>query len=585
MTTIQGQLQEKLVHAISKLSIELPEGFKAAVAISADLRFGDYQSNVAMMLKKHLGKNPREIATDLIENLELDELATADIAGPGFINFRVTNKAWSEKLDALVSDARFGVPVTADPQNIVLDFSGPNVAKPMHIGHIRSTIIGDSLSRIAGFLGHDVTTDNHIGDWGTQFGMIIYGWKNLLDADALEESPLQELLRIYRKVNVLCKEDEAVKENCKNELVKLQGGDAENTAIWKKCVDVSKIGLNTIYDQLDISFDHWHGESYYNDLLAPLVESLEKDGHAKESDGALCVFSSEKGDPKQDPFKEKRDDEWSDLPMIVRKADGAFNYATTDIATVDYRLKEWNADKIWYVVDARQALHFRQLFDISARRGCAAELEHVTFGTILGKDGKPLKTRDGDLPQLGDVLRDAIAQSRSVIDEKSDHLSADEKEELAITIGVGSVKFTELSHNRNSDYLFDLEKMVALQGDTAPYLQYSSVRCKSIFRKLDSEIDFASVQAQITEEGEISLTRMLARYGEVLPNVLDDLRPNILANYLLELARSFHSFFEACPVLQSEGDTKLTRLALCELTSRILKHGLSLLGIRTPDRM
>ncbi len=585
MTTIQGQLQEKLTNAITKLGIDLPADFRAAVAISADLRFGDYQSNVAMMLKKHLGKNPREIATELVESLELGDLATADIAGPGFINFRVTKEAWAEKVNALLGDARYGVPSVVSPQNIVVDFSAPNVAKPMHVGHIRSTIIGDSLSRISSFLGHNVTTDNHIGDWGTQFGMITYGWKNLLDEAALAADPLQELLRIYRAVNKLCKEDEAVKEQCKLELVKLQGGDAENADIWQKCVEVSKLGLNAIYDRLDVSFDYWHGESYYNDQLAPLVDSLEKEGHARESNGALCVFSGEAVDPKQDPFKEKRDDAWSDLPMIVRKADGAFNYATTDIATVDFRLKEWNADKIWYVVDARQALHFRQLFDISARRGCDAELEHVPFGTILGKDGTPLKTRDGDLPQLGDVLNDAVAQSRTVIDEKSDHLSSEEKEELAETIGIGSVKFTELSHNRNSDYVFDLEKMVALQGDTAPYLQYSRVRCLSIFRKLDEEIDFAKVSAQITEDGEISLTRMLARYGEILPNVLDDLRPNILANYLLELARSFHSFFEACPVLQSEGETKLTRLALCELTSRILKHGLGLLGIKTPDRM
>lgn len=585
MTTIQGQLQEKLAQAISKLGVELPESFMAAVAISADLRFGDYQSNVAMMLKKELGRNPREIAADLVANLELGELATADIAGPGFINFRVTQGAWSQKVDALIRDTRHGVPLVAELQNIVVDFSAPNVAKPMHVGHIRSTIIGDSLSRISTFLGYNVTTDNHIGDWGTQFGMITYGWKNLLDKAALEADPLQELLRIYRAVNKLCKEDEAVKEECKLELVKLQAGDAENTEIWNQCVDVSKLGLNAIYDRLDVNFDHWHGESYYNDELAPLVKALASEGHARESDGAMCVFSDESLDPKQDPFKEKRGDAWTDLPMIVRKADGAFNYATTDIATVDYRLREWNADKIWYVVDARQALHFRQLFDISVRRGCSAELEHVTFGTILGKDGKPLKTRDGDLPQLGDVLDDAIAASRAVIEDKSDHLSTDEKEELAETIGIGSVKFTELSHNRNSDYIFDLEKMVALQGDTAPYLQYSRVRCLSIFRKLDDEIDFSSITAQITEDGEVSLARMLARYGEILPNVLDDLRPNILANYLLELARSFHSFFEACPVLKSEGETKLTRLALCELTSRILNHGLSLLGIKTPDRM
>jgi len=583
--TIQGKLQKGLEQAISQLGVDLPEGFRAAVAISADLRFGDYQSNVAMMLKKHVGKNPREIAVELVEKLELGELATVDIAGPGFINFRVTESAWAERMESLLVDDRHGVPVVSEPQSIVVDFSAPNVAKPMHVGHVRSTIIGDSLSRVARFLGYEVVTDNHIGDWGTQFGMIIYGWKNLLDADALEASPLQELLRIYREVNALCKEDEAVKESCKSELVKLQAGDEENTEIWQRCVEVSKLGLNVIYDRLDVGFDYWYGESFYNPQLAPLVESLVSDGDAAESDGALCVFSGGVLEPKQDPFKERRGDEWSDLPMIVRKADGGFNYATTDIATVDYRLEQWKVDQIWYVVDARQALHFRQLFDISARRGCAAELKHVSFGTILGKDGKPLKTRDGDLPQLDDVLNDAIAASRVVIEEKSAHLSAEEKCELAEAIGIGSVKFTELSHNRNSDYVFDLEKMVALQGDTAPYLQNSFVRCKSIFRKLDKEVDFTQAKMEISEDGEISLARMLARYGEILPNVLDDLRPNVLANYLLELARSFHSFYEACPVLKSEGQVRLTRLALCELTSRILRHGLSLLGIRTPDRM
>ncbi len=585
MITIQGKLQEKLAQAIATLGIDLPEGFQVGVAISQDLRFGDYQSNVAMMLKKHLGKNPREIASELLEKMGLGELATADIAGPGFINFKVNQSAWAEKVNELIGDDRLGVPVVDASQNIVVDFSGPNVAKPMHVGHIRSTIIGDSLSRVAKFLGHNVTTDNHIGDWGTQFGMIIYGWKNMLDEAALEAQPLQELLRIYRAVTALCKEDESIKGLCKAELVKLQGGDAENAGIWEKCVDVSKLGLNVIYDRLDVSFDHWYGESFYNEMLPPLMEALQAEGHARESNGALCVFSGDELEPKQDPFKEKRDDAWSDLPMIVRKADGGYGYATTDIATVDFRLKEWKADKIWYVVDARQALHFRQLFDISARRGCETEMEHIAFGTILGKDGKPLKTRDGDLPQLGDVLDDAIAQSRTVIEEKSSDLPDEEKEALAEAIGIGSVKFTELSHNRNSDYVFDLEKMVALQGDTAPYLQNSYVRCKSIFRKLEEEVDFSSASAKITDEGEVSLTRMLARYGEILPNVLDDSRPNILASYLLELARSFHSFYEACPVLKSEGETRLTRLMLCELSSRVLKHGLSLLGIKAPDRM
>ena len=586
--TIQSVLQSKLTQAFQLLELNLPEGFVPAVAISADLRHGDYQTNVAMMLKKHLGGNPRDLAAQILEGLDkagIAELATTEIAGPGFINFRIQAEAWSKKVESLISDDRLGVPSTETQETIVVDFSGPNVAKPMHVGHIRSTIIGDSLSRIARFLGHNVITDNHIGDWGTQFGMIIYGWKNLLNPEALEADPLQELLRIYREVNKRCKEDELILENCKSELVKLQKGDNENQKIWDKCVEVSKIGLNAIYDRLDVSFDHWLGESFYNDQLTALTDSLEASGDASLSDGALCIFSNNVLPPKQDPFKEKRDGEWSDLPMIVRKADGASNYGTTDIATVDYRIKEWNADKIWYVVDARQALHFRQLFDISERRGCKAELSHISFGTILGKDGKPLKTRDGDLPQLDNVLNDAIAASRVVIEEKSGDLPEEEKEKLADAIGIGSVKFTELSHNRNSDYVFDLDKMVALQGDTAPYLQNSYVRCKAIFRKLDKEVDFTSIKPEIEADGEINLSRMLARYGEVLPTVLDDLRPNILANYLIELARSFHSFYEACHVMGSEGNTQLTRLALCDLTSKTLSHGLGLLGIETPDRM
>ncbi|MFC5051988.1 arginine--tRNA ligase [Rubritalea spongiae] len=585
MQTILEVLESRLHAALTTAGIEVPEGFPVKVVAAADLRHGDYQANTAMALAKRLKMNPRELAAKLVEAFEAEDVADLDIAGPGFINFTIKPEAWSRKAGELVGDARLGVSEVADPKTIVVDFSAPNVAKPMHVGHIRSTIIGDSLTRISRFLGHKVITDNHIGDWGTQFGMVIYGWKNLLDEPALEADPLQELLRIYRAVNALCKEDEAIKDLCRDELVKLQGGDTENFAIWQRCVEVSKVGLNKIYDRLDVNFDHWLGESYYNNELAPLVKALADEGLARESDGALCIFSGETLPPKQDPFKEKRDGEWSDLPMIVRKKDGGFNYATTDIATVDYRLDQWQADKIWYVVDARQGLHFRQLFDVAERRGCSAELEHVSFGTILGKDGKPLKTRDGDLPQLADVLDDAIKASRAVLDEKSNDLSEVEKEELAKVVGIGSVKFTELSHNRASDYIFDLEKMVALQGDTAPYLQYSSVRVSSIFRKLEEEVELDAEGVKVTEEGEINLVRTLSKFGEVLPTVLDDLKPNILSAYLLDLAKAFHSFFEACPVLKSEGDVRKTRLVLCAVTGRILKQGLGLLGIQVPERM
>lgn len=585
MNTILEILESRLVSALGVAGVELPDGFPVKVVQSADVRHGDYQANTAMALAKRLKMNPRDLASQLVEALEVDELADLEIAGPGFINFRIKPEAWSQKVGALINDPRLGVGTVAEPKNIIVDFSAPNVAKPMHVGHIRSTIIGDSLSRISHFLGHNVITDNHIGDWGTQFGMVIYGWKNLIDKQAIEADPLQELLRIYRAVNLLCKEDETIKDQCREELVKLQGGDVENFAIWEKCVEVSKIGLNKIYDRLNVSFDHWLGESYYNNELAPLVEALVSEGMARESDGALCIFSGEELPPKQDPFKEKRDGELSDFPMIIRKKDGGFNYATTDIATVDYRLKEWNADKIWYVVDARQSLHFQQLFDVAKRRGAQAELEHISFGTILGKDGKPLKTRDGDLPQLADVLDDAIKASAAVLEDKSGDLPADEKAELAKLIGIGSVKFTELSHHRSSDYIFDLDKMVALQGDTAPYLQYSYVRVRSIFRKLEEEVSIDAQGLNIVEDGEINLSRTLARFGEILPTVLDGLKPNILSNYLLDLAKAFHSFFEACPVLKSEGDVRKTRLVLCELTGRVLHQGLGLLGIQVPERM
>lgn len=578
-------LQARLTDALISMKLELPDGFVVQMTASQDLRFGDYQANSAMVLAKRLKMNPRELATQILEALEVDGLAECDIAGPGFINFRLLPAAWSEKIASVIKDPRLGVEAVAEPKTIVVDFSAPNVAKPMHVGHIRSTIIGDSLVRVARFLGHKVIADNHIGDWGTQFGKVIQGWKTLLDKKALEENPLDELLRLYKTIHDATKSDQALEQLCRDELVKLQQGNQENLEIWKTCVELSKEGLQRIYDRLNVSFDHWLGESFYNDELTQTVNGLIEAGIAKESDGAICAFSAGELADKKDPFRVNRDGEWQDLPMIVRKKDGGFNYATTDIATVDYRVNQWQADEILYVVDARQAAHFKQLFDLSVRRGVTTKMEHVAFGTINGKDGTPLKTREGDIPQLETILSDAVAAAAEVLEEKSGHLPAEEKRELAESIGIGSVKFTELSHHRASDYIFDLDKMVALQGDTAPYLQNAYVRVSSIFRKLEEVPDFESLKMEVTEEAEIHLSRMISRYGEVLPAVMDGYKPNTLATYLLELARSFHSFFEACPVLKSEGAVKDTRLALCEATSRVLKHGLSLLGINAPERM
>jgi len=558
--------------ALNAVGVDLPEGFQVQVESAADLRFGDYQSNAAMILAKRLRTNPREFAAKLIEVMELGDLAVADIAGPGFINFRVTHSAWSKRMSSLLGDDRLGVALASPAQTIVVDFSAPNVAKPMHVGHIRSTIIGDSLSRIARFLGHEVITDNHIGDWGTQFGMIIHGWKTVLNESDLEADPVAELLRVYRTVNALCGEDDAVRETCKQELVKLQGGDAENLKIWEKCVDLSKQGLQGIYDRLDVGFDHWYGESFYNDRLAPLVDEMLESGVARESEGAVCVFFD--GDAKLD-----------DKPAIVRKADGGFLYATTDLATIDFRVQQWHADQIWYVVGAPQQLHFQQIFEATRKRGQNPSMHHIAFGSILGEDRKLMKTRSGDNVQLVDVLDEAVERADRVIGEKNPDMDPTERAEVASIVGIGSVKFAELSQHRMTDYVFSWDRMLALQGDTAPYLQYSYVRVRSIFRKLDGQMNIDPSALSIEADAEVHLARMLVRFGETVPILLDDFRPNLLANYLLELAKAFHSFFEACPVLKSEGETQNTRLALCELTSQVLEKGLGLLGIEVPERM
>tara|TARA_B100000925_G_scaffold238234_1_gene187134 strand:- start:3733 stop:5349 length:1617 start_codon:yes stop_codon:yes gene_type:complete len=538
-----------------------------------------------MVLSKSAKRSPRDLAEALKASIEVGDIGEVEIAGPGFLNFQVSAPAYAKRLSGLMDDDRLGVEPVENPRRIVIDFSAPNVAKPMHVGHLRSTFIGDSLARIGRFLGHDVISDNHIGDWGTQFGMVIWAWKRSLDRKSLEDNPLNELLRLYRAASERCGEDDVVREECRKELVALQQGDEENLSIWRECVSLSREGLEVIYDRLGVSFDHWLGESSYNDRLSDVVDDLVEEGLARESDGAMCVFSAGLEDPGVDPFKIQKDGDWEDKPMIVRKSDGGFNYATTDIATVDYRLEELRADAAWYVVDHRQGDHFKQLFAVAARRGCRIELEHVSFGTILGKDGKPLKTRSGDLPLLSDLLDDAVEAARKSSEGRSRVEKQEERDALAELIGISAIKFMELSHHRTSDYIFDLDKMVSMDGDTAPYLQYSYVRCRSIFAKMGGDYVPDGSALELSEERELHLARMLVRFGEIVPIVLEGFRPNFLAGYLLELARAYHSFFQSCPVLKSEGVIRDTRLALCELTARVLRQGLELLGIEVPERM
>ncbi len=582
-------LTDRLQAAFTAAGIAAPEGFSPAVVIASDTRYGDYQSNAAMVLAKQMKTNPRALAEQIKAALEtvcadLCEKITVD--GPGFLNFTLGAPALAQRLAFIIRDAHAGVPQAARPKRVVVDFSAPNIAKPMHVGHIRSTFIGDSLARVARFLGHEVITDNHVGDWGTQFGMIIHGWKTRLDQEALKKDAIHELVRVYKTVNAEAKADDAVLEVCKAELVKLQQGDAENLGIWKECVRLTLEQLEKVYTALDIRFDHYLGESFYNDALAPLVEDMLARGIATESEGAVCVFSDGSLKPEDDPFLIKEKDSWKAAPCIIRKSDGGFLYATTDLATIDYRVREWRADEIWYVVGAPQQLHFRQVFAAAQRRGVGTEMTHIAFGSILGPDGKMFKTRSGETVGLLEVIEESIERAREAVDSRDQGHSAEEKEEIARIIGTAAVKYAELSQNRLTDYKFSWDKMLSLQGNTAPYLLNAYVRTRSIFRKLEGgTVDLAGAKLTITEPAERALALKLSQFAETVHDILADHRPNLLANYLFELANTYHSFYEACPVLKAEGAARATRLALCEGASRVLKAGLGLLGIQTTERM
>jgi arginyl-tRNA synthetase len=432
-------------------------------------------------------------------------------------------------------------------------------------------VLGDALARIASFLGHDIIRDNHIGDWGTQFGMVIYGWKNLLDRAALERDPISELVRIYKAANEAATADPAVREACREELVKLQAGNPENFGIWKDCVTLSLGEFDATYRILDIHYDIQRGESFYNDRLPGIVERLLKAGIAEISEEAVVVF-----------FREIPD--LADKPAIIRKKDGGYNYATTDIATVDYRVDDLKRDTCWYVVGAPQTLHFKQIFEIARREGRTADFRHITFGSILGEDRKLMKTRSGDNVSLRDVLDEAVVRARKLVAEKNPELPENERDEVAKIIGIGAVKYADLSQYRMTDYIFSWDRMLSFQGNTAPYLQNAYVRIRSIFRKAGEKF-VAPVTIALEAPEERNLALKLCQFAEAVPVVLNDFRPNLLANYLYELANAFHSFYEACPVLKSEEPARSSRLALCELAGRVLGKGLDLLGIKVPEKM
>jgi arginyl-tRNA synthetase len=556
---------------------------------SQDPKFGDYQANIAMPLGKKLGRPPREIAAKIVERLDAADLCqTPEIAGPGFINLRVKDDWLAASLASALPDERLGVPAVEKPRTFVVDYSAPNVAKPMHVGHIRSTVIGDALCRTLKFLGHKAISDNHIGDWGTQFGMILYGYKHFLDAEAYKTNPVEELARLYKKVRQSIDqkdgESETINAAVLDETAKLHAGDAENRRLWEEFLPACEDEINRVYGRLNVTFDHTLGESFYEDRLAAVVEELLAKGLARESDGAICVF-----------FQDAKGEE-EKVPMIVRKKDGAFLYATTDLATIRYRVETWKPDAILYVVDHRQGMHFKHLFTAARMLGYEnLELEHVSFGTVLGDDNKPFKTRSGDTVGLESLLDEAVRRAGETVaandNAKPDgpELSPEQRAEIAEIVGIGALKYADLSQNRTSDYVFSYDKMLAMNGNTATYMQYAYARVRSIFAK--GGVDVESLRASgskisLAHPAERALAMELLRFSEALELAVADYRPNQLTAYLFELANRYFTFYENCHVLSAETpELRQSRLMLCDLTARTIRKGLELLGIRVVEKM
>jgi len=600
-------IQQRLRQAVAAL---LPDADLSTVLVRPcpDPKFGDYQSNALMALAKTRKLNPRQLATDVVARLDVNDCCDkVEVAGAGFLNFRLQPAALAGALESAARGEHLFFEKCDQPRTVVVDFSSPNVAKPMHVGHIRSTILGDALAQILRLLGHRVITDNHLGDWGTQFGMLLTGWKTLLDPASLKSDPLAEMERIYKAISAQCDPEkpgfsQPTLDRARGELVKLQAGDAENLAIWREMIAHSQAQFETIYGRLGVKFDHTLGESFYQPKLQAVVDDLMQRGIASESRGAKAVLSDGSLPPKDDPFLIHKEGEWTANPFIIQKNDGGFNYATTDLATLAHRMENWHADEVIYVTDGRQQLHFRQLF-ASFRRWhpeWKSRLAHVWFGSILGEDGKPFKTRSGETVRLAELLDETEERAFKLVTEKSSELPESQRRQIARVVGISAVKYADLLPNRQSDYVFSWDKMLALNGNTAPYLQYAYARIRSIFRKSNSEPGAPPVSpsgSQITHHAspppslrlgtsqELALARHLLNFGLVLDAVAEDYRPNLLCNYLYELAGYFTSFYENCPVLKAEAEQRASRLLLCDLAARVLKQGLEVLGIETLEQM
>jgi arginyl-tRNA synthetase len=585
----KSQLQNAINAALETFETSgvAPETLQVVPATNP--QFGDYQWNGALPLAKALKMKPRDIAAQVLERLNVENNSeTPEIAGPGFLNFRLKTQWLEHALNDAKNDAKLGVETAQTPQKFVVDFSSPNVAKPMHVGHIPSTTLGDTIAKMLRFKGHTVITDNHIGDWGTAFGKIIVGWKSELDEAALKSDPIGEMERLYKLINARGQENPGVEDEARLETAKLQAGDAENLRIWEQVRDLSQEQFERIYALLNVEFDVTLGESFYNPRLSSLVEELLACGVARESEGAVAVFSDGQGDPKSDPFLINRDGAWTDFPAIIRKRDGAFNYATTDLATLEYREATWAPDEVIYLTDARQQGHFKQVFAAYRRWKPATQtkLTHVFFGAILGDDGKPLKSRSGENVKLQELIDEAQSRALAIVTEKNSDYDDQTAREIARAVGIGALKYASLSPNRLTDTVFSWDKMLATQGNASPYLQIAYTRIRSIFRKIENEgIVIRSAPIQLIEASEIALGKQISRFGEAIDLALLDYRPNALCDHLYELAGSFAAFFRDCPVSQASPEIRNARVALCELTANVLKQGLELLGIETLEQM
>ncbi|AGI31551.1 TPA: arginine--tRNA ligase [Mannheimia haemolytica] len=573
---IQQILSDKIKQAMVASGAD--SNVEPLVRQSGKPEFGDYQANGAMGAAKKLGMNPREFAQKILENADLNGIADKlEIAGPGFINIFLNPEWLAENTNSSLQAVNFGIK-TANPQTIVIDYSSPNVAKEMHVGHLRSTIIGDAVVRTLAFLGNNVIRANHVGDWGTQFGMLI-AYLEKMENEHASEMELSDLEAFYRAAKEHYDSDEAFAEKARNYVVKLQSGDKYCLTMWKKLVDITMHHNQENYNRLNVTLTEKDvmGESLYNPMLPEIVADLKAKGLAVEDDGALVVFLDE--------FKNKDGDP---MGVIVQKKDGGFLYTTTDIAAAKYRYETLKADRALVFSDSRQAQHMQQAWLITRKAGYVPDsfsLEHPFFGMMLGKDGKPFKTRSGGTVKLKDLLDEAVERADKLIAERSTELTAEEKAAVVEAVAIGSVKYSDLSKNRTTDYVFDWDNMLTFEGNTAPYMQYAYTRIRSIFARANIDENALSGSIQLNEPKERALAVKLLQFEEALNGVAKEGMPHILCQYLYELAGSFSSFYEACPILNAEETTKNSRLKLAALTAKTLKQGLDLLGIKTVEKM